>query len=157
MNAVIGKQYGEMNVEEKNAAAAITPGHLIERTSADTYQVHSTAGGIAFPMFALIDALQGKSISEAYAVGDPVRGWIPRRGDIVNALLADGQSVNPSTFLESAGDGTLRAHTADYGSAEAVTVQPIVGRALQTLDLSGASSLESSAARGAQRLLVEIL
>jgi hypothetical protein len=86
---IIGKNY--VNVfEEYVAAAAILPGNLIELTSSGTVQKHSGAGITALPMFAIEDALQGNGIEDAYIAGDRVRCWIPNRGDVVYALLADG-------------------------------------------------------------------
>ena len=98
-------------VEEITAAATVTPGYLLELTSAGKVQHHSTAGGRAVPMFALEDELQGKGISDNYSANDPVQVWIPYRGDIVYAMLKSGENVAIGARLESAGDGTLRALT----------------------------------------------
>ena len=50
--------YSRNAVQGENlAAAGISPGHLIERTSANKVQVHATAGGFSMPMFA-IEAFQ---------------------------------------------------------------------------------------------------
>lgn len=155
-NTIKVKKYSD-NVEELIAAAAITPGMLVEVTSAGKVQAHSSAGQNALPKFALEDELQGKTINEDYSANDPVQVWTPYRGDLVYAILADGENASIGSELESNGDGTLRVHTAD--SAGAVEYpQSIVGIAREAVDLSGSSGEESSGPLGYdKRILVEII
>lgn len=150
--------------EELAAAAAITPGMLIMRTSAGKVQAHNAAGQNAIPMFALENALEGKSISDAYAADDQVQVWLPTRGDRVDALLADGYNVAIGDYLESNGDGYLKSHVADVESFEsaeagAITVYPlqIVAQAVEAVDLSDSSGAESSAAYESSRIKVVIV
>lgn len=135
-------------VDERAAYEAITPGMLIEiRTGYETVRKHATAGGNVCPiMFALEDELQGNGIDDAYAAGDRVQCWIPTPGDIVYAILADGQSVHIGDRLESNGAGYLTEHAADVESPGWLTVYPkqIVAIALQAVDCSGSSGEESS-------------
>lgn len=126
------------DITEKVAAGAITPGHLIELTSADKVQVHSTAGGaVVVPMFALEDANQGRGITDAYASTGSytrVKCWYPGRGDEVYATIsATSAAVTIGAKLESAGDGTLRVW--DAASSAGVVEQPasIVGVALEAI------------------------
>jgi len=141
--------------KERNAAAVITPGHLIELTSANTVQVHATADVDAVPMFATEDELRGNGIADAFAAGEPVQCWLPGRGDEVNAILADGETVVIGDWLSSNGDGTLKKWSGDGpGSDGANYSLAVVAQSLQTLDLSGSSGTESSAATGASRLRV---
>jgi len=99
-------------INEKIAAGTITPGMLIEVTSADTYQAHGTATGPGRAIFALEDAPQsGGEISENYAATDRVRGQTFRSGDQVYALLSASETVAIGGALESNGDGTLQAYT----------------------------------------------
>lgn len=144
-NTIRLKNYSNV-FEELVAAAAITPGHLVELNSDGKAQVHANAGLNALPMFAEEDDNQGNGIDVEYAADDPVRVWIPGRGDMVNAILADGQNVAIGDFLESAGDGTLQKHVAD--SSGAISTNQIVGVALEALDLSDSSGAESSGALG---------
>lgn len=140
-HSVIIKKYSDC-IEEFVASAAITPGHLVEVITGGEIRVHATAGGNVLPMFALEDEPQGKSITEAYAHEDVVQVWTPTRGDIVNALLADGQTIVAGDFLQSAGDGTLTKYVAEHWhSADAGTVYPlaIVGVATEAVDLSGST------------------
>lgn len=149
MNTIKAKKYTDV-IEEYPAAAAITPGHLIELISDGTVRNHATASGNALPMFALEDELQGKGIDDDYAAADRVQCWIPGRGDIVNALLKDGQSVVAGDFVESAGDGTLQKwvvdSTGDYAPAQ------IIGVVVTAVDMSGSSDVDPDG-----RVLVRIL
>lgn len=140
-NTIVLKNY--LNVfEEFTAAAAITPGHLIELIAAGTVQVHATADGIAIPMFAIENNLEGKGIDDAYIAADKVQVWIPQRGDIVNALLANGETAVIGSKLTSAGDGTLKVY--DVAASGAVIEAPvlIVGIARNAVDMSGSSALD---------------
>lgn len=127
-------------IEEFVAAAAMYPGSLIELNTDNKVQVHATATGNVLPMFALEDELQGNGIDDAYAAGDVVQCITPRRGDVILAILADGQDVAEGTFLESNGAGYLTAHTPDKGSQDAIYTNPIVGISLQEMDASADSS-----------------
>lgn len=135
------KKYSDV-IEELKANATITPGHLVELLSTGKIRAHGTASGNVLPMFALEDELQGKSINDNYAENDKVQVWVPYRGDIVNAILKDGQNVVVGDFLESAGDGTLQKHVAD--STGAYLVNQIVGVAVEALDMSGSSGEDPS-------------
>ncbi len=131
---------------ERTAVAAITPGHLVEITSADAVQVHSTAGGLAQKAFAVEDDLQGNSISDAYATGDRVQYNIAARGDEVNALIADGEAIAIGDKLVSAGDGTLKELTSES------TDESVVAIAVEACDMSGSSAADPSA-----RCAVEVM
>jgi len=126
-------------MEEKVANAAITPGHLVELMSTDKVRVHATAGGNAFPMFAVEDELQGNEIGDAYAADDQVQVWVPQRGDEVYALIKVGQTIAIGDFLESAGDGTLQKHTADAAdSNDSINIlsAQIIGIALEAVTVA---------------------
>lgn len=158
---IILKNY--LNIfEEYAAAAAITPGDLVELTSAGKVQRHSTADGNVLQMFAIEDALQGKGIDEDYATADVVRVWIPQRGDIVYARLADEQNVSIGDFLVSNGDGTLKKYTLeswesnDAQAANKIYDRVIVGQVLEAQDLSGLETSESSAVGNSQWVKVRI-
>src|SRR4030042_88936 len=85
-------------IEEYEADAAITPGMLIELNSDEEVKAHATAGGNVLPMFALEDELQGHGLEDQFAAGDMVQCWIPNRGEVVYAILADGQNVAIGDF-----------------------------------------------------------
>jgi len=146
MNTIKIKKYTDVIEELTATAVAITPGMLLELTNAGTVQAHSTLGGNVLQMFALEDEMQGKGINDNYAASDKIQVVIPRRGDIVYAILADDQDVDIGDFLESNGDGFLREHTPDIeSSTHTIQTGQIVGQAIEALDLLE-SSLESSAA-----------
>lgn len=141
-NTVKLKKYQDINMEFV-ANAAITPGHLVELMSTNKVRAHATASGNALPkMFALEDELQGKEIDDDYAAADPVQVWVCQPGEVVNALLKDGETIVIGDALESAGDGTLQKVAAD--STGIYYYNQIVGIALEALDLSGSSGAETT-------------
>lgn len=158
-NTIKVKKYSDV-IEEMVASAAVTPGMLLIIESTGKVKAHDQADKDAFPIFALEDELQGKGIDDAYAANDRVQCWIPYRGDIVNAILADGENVNIGDPLTSDGYGRLKKHVTDTGSSAAPwTVYPeqIVGYAAEALNLSGSSGEETSGPLGYhKRLLVRI-
>lgn len=112
---------GEPIVDEQNTASeAITPGMLVEVNQPALGQVrkHATAAGNASPFFALERDEMGKTIDTAYAVGDRVKLCRAAPGDGINALVGAGQTLTGKEFLESAGDGTLRAVVTSAGTAD---------------------------------------
>jgi len=137
-NTIKIKKYSDV-IEEIDAAGTITPGMLVELDSNGDVQAHSTSGGVALPMFALEDELQGNEIDDDYSADDKVQVWIPYRGDQVYALLAQGEDVAIGTFLVSNGDGTLKEYTGDEESDEEFP-QSIIAQALEAVDASGANT-----------------
>lgn len=115
-----------------HASAAITPGMLIERhnSSGEKFRAHSTAAGFANVIFALDQGEMNKGIADAYAAGDLVKALKPWPGSIIYALIASGENITVSNFLESAGDGTLKV----YGSGVRVA------QALESVDNSAGPS-----------------
>lgn len=132
---------GDGRHEEAVAAGAITPGHLIALDANGKVVVNADAGDECERLFAVEDALQGKGIDDAYAVDDPVSFVVAQRGEVIYALLADGEDVETGDFLTSNGDGTLKAAGSDTPLAVA----------LDTLDLSESSN--STAGRIRVRVL----
>lgn len=99
------------------------PGMLIALNSSSVYVPHPTADGGAEVNIALEDALQGKTIDDAYASGELVRFAQPRRGDVVLLLLEAGQNVQDGTKLVSAGAGYVQAQTGEDADAFAVALE----------------------------------
>ncbi|MFA5049189.1 MAG: hypothetical protein WC516_09260 [Patescibacteria group bacterium] len=151
-NTIMVKNFSDI-FEEYKAAAAITPGMLVEESgTAGTIKKHASAATFAMPMFAIEDEKQGKGIDDAYATDDKVQVWIPGRGDQVYALLEDNsQAITIGTQLVSAGNGKLRKSLDTINSYESVdagmdlSFKSIVGVALEALDISAAEGSESSA------------
>ena len=121
-NTIKLKKYSDV-IEEFVAGDAITPGMLVALNASGAVIPHNAADGNAIPMFALEDELQGKTIDDAYAAGDPVQVWVAGRGDIVNAIA--GTAITAGDFLVSDGTGKLKP----VGSV-AVHAHSIVGQAL---------------------------
>lgn len=137
-------------IRERVANAAITPGHLIQVMSTGNVRVHPNAAQNAAKIFAVESDNEGEGVDDAYAASDRVKMWFPKPGDMVYALLADGQTAAIGDFLESAGDGTLQVHAADIAeSAESQTIyeMAIVGMAEEAVDMSGSSGADPSTAR----------
>ncbi len=120
-NTIKLKSYGNV-VIERVANAVITPGQLIELMSTNKVRKHATSDGDALKMFALEDELQGKKYTEDYAAADQVQCWIPGRGDVVYAILADVENVVIGDFLTSNGDGSLKKHDVVASAAEEAPV-----------------------------------
>ena len=150
------KKYSDIIEEYTATAVEIKPGMFLEMASATTVQAHSTAGGNILPMVALEDELQGKGIDDNYDASTKVQCWIPGRGDIVYALLKDGETVTAGDFVESAGDGYVQKHTADSaGSDSDLTVysNQIIGQAIEAVDMSGSSGEDPSGGRVQIRII----
>ncbi len=140
MNTIKLKSY--LNIQEEAVATgAITPGNLLA-IGASGVANHAVASGNAQPIFAFEDELQGKTISDDYAIGDLVQILYPTPGDEVYANLATSQTIVAGDFLESAGNGALQKHvdyttTVDEGGTATVVVtvpaRPIVAVATEAV------------------------
>jgi len=163
-NTIVVKQNQAQRAQEELTVltAAITPGMLVEISSTSGKVIkHNSAGqNVLVPKFCIENELQGEDIDTVLAVGDKAQIWTPQRGDLVYAILQDGESVAIGDPLESNGDGTLKKHVADTAdSDDSFTSYPeqIVGIAREALDLSGSSGEESSGALGYdKRLIIEV-
>lgn len=98
--------------EDDKAAEAITPGHLLTHDSNGDLIKHATAAGYASRLFAMEREEMGDDMNVAYAAGDTVKAGAFHQGCRINALVDSGvTAVKGVTYLESAGNGTLRAWT----------------------------------------------
>jgi hypothetical protein len=83
----------------------------------------------------------GDDLNHAYATGEAVQVHLARPGDVINALIANGQNIAIGDYLESAGDGTLRENAVlSATDLEGSTV----GMALTACDMSGSSGVDPS-------------
>lgn len=124
--------------EEAVAVGILSPGHLIKLDSAGKVLKHATEGGYSERAFAVEDALQGKTKSDAYAVGDVVTYHLAAPGDEVQAVLKAGVSYAIGDDLISAGDGTLKKLSA---AASGVTVKQVVAVVKEALNLSASGAV----------------
>ena len=94
--------------DERVASGIFKPGHLVKVDSNGKVLKHSTYGGFAQKLIALEDALQGKVITDAYAVGDIAGLVYANPGDVLlTRLPAAAPAVVVGDALISNGDGTL--------------------------------------------------
>lgn len=110
MNTIKAKRYLDI-VNEEAAAEAITPGQLVELTSAGTVQAHSTAGGDAARRVAMENELEGKTLEDAYAADDQVFVWDVIPGEEVLVSIESGDDPSVGDKLESAGNGNVTTGT----------------------------------------------
>lgn len=132
--------------EEALAVGIFSPGHLLKTDSAGKFLKQTTAGDFSEKLFAKEDAYQGKTIADAYAVGDLAFAHIAQPGDIVNALLKPGVSYAVGDELINAGDGTLMKRSA---AASAAVVKQVIGKLTEAVNLSATGAV---AAHGAVRI-----
>ena len=139
-NTIILKNRSNAFEEYVATAVAITPGMLLEITSGNLVQAHSTAGGDAIPMFAVEDQLQGGKISTAFEASATIpQCWITHNGDEVYALLANGETAVIGSELVSNGNGELKVFTADTAAS---IEEKILAIALEAVDMSGSSGVD---------------
>ncbi len=108
----IGRRY-----RERLAAAAVTPGDIVEISATNLAQRHSVANGVWAGDVAIEDSLQGAvgtpanyaggTIDDDYATSAPVRMVNLLGGDVFYGFLKAGQNVSVRDFLASNGDGKL--------------------------------------------------
>jgi len=120
-------------INERGASVAILPGMLVELTAADTYQLQATDGGQYIGAVALEDELQGKTIEQTYAIGNPVQAWTAVRGEEAQLRLATGSTIVVGDKLTPAGDGTVRKLAVETEFLFAVAGEAITGSAAGAL------------------------
>lgn len=102
--------------EEKMAAAAITPGELLERSSSGNLQAHSSGGGFVGEKLVALETQhadqQGTAqINIDYASADIVYYGVGRPGEVYYMFLAGSENVSEGDALESDGAGALQSVT----------------------------------------------
>lgn len=117
--------------EEREAEAAITPGHLCELIAAGTVQRQAGTALNSPMMFALEDSLDGSGIDTDYADGDRVQLAVAKKGDEYYVWLSDGAAVVIGGELEvGTVDGEFIARSSGIS----------VATALEAVDLSASSN-----------------
>lgn len=112
-NTIILKSVGTVFQKEAPAAAAIKPGHFLERATDGDFQVQSTANAETAKIVALTDKNKGTLITDAYAADDRVYAAIATPGMEINALVPAGASpIVIGDKLSFNGDGCLVKATA---------------------------------------------
>ena len=135
---------GIMN--EAVAAGTITPGMVLELTTAGKVQAHSVPGGDVMPMVAFEDELRGLGATDNYSADDVVQVWTPQRGDEGILILATGQTIVIGDPLCSNGNGQVKKHvptdvTDVYGTAtDKVYGKQIVAQAIEAKTTTSATA-----------------
>ena len=98
------------NYEEGVLDTVASPGMALELQSDGKYdQVQSTSAEAAKARVRLLreDRLQGKTVDDAYAIGDVAQMYPLRRGDRVQVLVKSGQTVavGANGVVEGGGSG----------------------------------------------------
>lgn len=106
---------------EAAAAAAITPGHLVTRTSTGLLTPFNTAGGACPRIVAVENDLEGKEITDAYAQNDYVQAEHLYSGcEFLGLLIAGAAAVVIGDLLEAGGAGGLRKLASGVAIAQAL-------------------------------------
>jgi hypothetical protein len=124
--------------EEGNANGAVKPGHIVKDLAAGITP-HAVEGGRGMVAVAIEDALQGKTVDDAYANGSKVQFNIQRPGTKFQGILKVGENVAKGDALISDGTGCLIAETS---ASSGTTVQQIMGYADEALDLTGSDAVD---------------
>lgn len=120
--------------EEAPAAAAVTPGDLIEKTSAGKVQRNSTAADKAPQILVALPSFAGQGIDDDYAATQDVHFVHAGPGWRLRMRLADSMTIDIGDKLVSNGSGgTLKAATSTDDEDGAV-----VGVAAEAVTTSGA-------------------
>lgn len=138
--------------KEGLAGDVIVPGMLLGFDGSGDLIPHGVAGGNAAPAFADVSDFLGRTIDRPHfpedelndRPADQVLYVVAAPGDEIYAFLAVGQNVAKGAFLESDGNGALRAF-----SNQANQFAAIVCRALEAAN--------NSAGRAAARIRVEVM
>lgn len=141
-DTIVLKSTGSERYDDAVADATITPGDLLNITATGVIR-HATAAGNAVPIFAVNASDQNKGIDDNYSAADMARFVIAQRGTVVNArVAASAAAIALGDYLESAGNGTVRKHTAqainESGSATVnIQANSVVAIATEAVDNSG--------------------
>lgn len=100
---------GGGHYEEGKAGSAIIPGQSVQLAADGDYDPNPASKAESIKgdlILAIEDGLQGKTVSDAYGVGDVVFLYIPQRGDVVNVLVKSGQDIAVADKLNVEGGGS---------------------------------------------------
>lgn len=138
---LISKNGAERPYFERPANGTVKPGELLEVTTAEDLDQHSSANGAAIPWFAIEnpygDDNTAAAIDNNYADTETVRAIHAQPGDIVYAYIKASETlVFGRTLLASDGAGALQAITPD---ATTVT-KAVVAVAWEDATVGGAAA-----------------
>lgn len=116
---------GDWRHEELVAAGAVTPGMLLEVTTAGKGQAHSSEGGRSERLIAIEDALQGNGVDTAYSAADILSIAVAEPGSVFNLLMESGNDGAPGAEVISAGNGKVKC--VDMATSAAL-IKQVIGR-----------------------------
>lgn len=131
---------GNFQYKEAVPAAAFSPGHLLEWTSAGKLQKHATAGGKAEKLVAIENANEGEGVSDAYGTSDRAIAAIPAPGSRLRMKIANGEDIAKGDYLCSNGNGELRECVADSSGTIVEDTPLFVSE--EAVDMSGSSLVD---------------
>ena len=131
---------GNGDYKEAVPAAAFSPGHLLEETSAGKFQKNSSSGGRCEALVAIENDLEGEGVSDAYATTDRARAFIPYPGAKCNMKIANGENIAIGDKLCSNGNGELREVKTD-SSGTIIEDWPLAVSE-EAVDMSGSSAAD---------------
>ena len=94
---------------EGKAVSDIAPGTFLKETAdgLDVNDIEAVVFGEPL-LVADKDQLRSKSVDDAWAIGENMVGILPRSGEIINALVATGQTLIVGSPLARNGSGLLK-------------------------------------------------
>jgi len=141
---VVLKGTGTRN--EDDAGGTITPGDLVDFDGSGDVIRHASAGGNASPRFAVEQDFIGAERTVDYTVGQLTQHETLSQGQQIGAnVAASAPAIVKGDYLESAGDGTLRAALPQFGGGspvdEVVITRNLIAQALEDVDNSGGGAV----------------
>tara|TARA_R110002167_G_scaffold141016_2_gene329054 strand:+ start:24 stop:461 length:438 start_codon:yes stop_codon:yes gene_type:complete len=130
---------GSNHYDEGVLAAAVSPGMAVELQPTSKIDLVQASQAEALkqgiPLVAVEDGLQGKTVDDAYALGDIVFTYQPVAGDHLQVLVKDGQviAIGDKLVVDGSDSGLWSGIT---GSEAAYQV-----KALEAVSPSGANGL----------------
>lgn len=124
----VGNYHAEMRIENSiPASEAITPGHLVEQHDSSGIKWRKNASATEYPTVAvaLEFGMMNRGVDDDYAEGESPLVAFLRSGDIWWGLIASGQDITYSEYLQPAGDGTLKSATATTAAANLARFQSL--------------------------------
>lgn len=122
--------------EEFPANAALSPGHVLSLNSSAKVLKNATQGAAWNRFVAKEDALQGKTIADAYAANDIVMVHIAMPGDIVAVLADPGAAGNYAIGDQLILSGTAGQVKKLSAVTTGVTVRNVIGEVVEARNLS---------------------
>ena len=124
-------------VQSLSLAAGQTPkpGQVLMMNTAGALTVNTVLTGPIVPYLVLEDALQGKTVADAYTAATVVDCAIPMSGAIVQVLVVAGENI-------AIGDRMGSTAAGKFAELDSTTTHPLC-IALEAQDLSGSGAVDT--------------